>query len=176
VNEEEMRTYKREYASEWRKKHPGRSAEAVRRYRERHPDKVRESQSEYHDRNRTKRNDEARARTRRLNEANRDRKREKDSEYYANNSDKIIEYQRNYKHNNPEKKRAQELVGRLLRRGFLVRAPCETCSALGLSQDSESEAHHEDYSKPKEVRWLCRVHHMRLHGDMKYGGSPPPPL
>ena len=29
------------------------------------------------------------------------------------------------------------------------------------------ERHHHDYSKPKEILWLCREHHLKLH----YGGE-----
>lgn len=39
----------------------------------------------------------------------------------------------------------------------LVRRPCEVCGAL------RSEAHHVDYDKPLDVRWLCRLHHDWLH-------------
>jgi hypothetical protein len=28
----------------------------------------------------------------------------------------------------------------------------------------KAEAHHDDYSKPFEVRWLCRMHHRAVHG------------
>lgn len=29
--------------------------------------------------------------------------------------------------------------------------------------DAETDAHHEDYRRPLEVRWLCRLHHMHEH-------------
>lgn len=45
----------------------------------------------------------------------------------------------------------------LVRRGILIRMPCEICG------DVKSEMHHEDYNKPHEVRWLCRSHHLLHH-------------
>ena len=41
--------------------------------------------------------------------------------------------------------------------GLLVPQPCEKCA------DTESEAHHDDYDKPLEVRWLCRSCHYTHH-------------
>ena len=41
--------------------------------------------------------------------------------------------------------------------GILVRQACEMCGV------KETEAHHTDYSKPLEVRWLCRTHHAAHH-------------
>ena len=32
----------------------------------------------------------------------------------------------------------------------------EGCNGLG-------ERHHEDYSKPKEITWLCKYHHEEIH-------------
>jgi hypothetical protein len=42
--------------------------------------------------------------------------------------------------------------------GKLVREVCEvpSCEEVG-------QAHHDDYSRPLDVRWLCRVHHEALH-------------
>ncbi len=45
---------------------------------------------------------------------------------------------------------------RAINDGTLVRQPCEVCGA------KKVDAHHEDYDKSLDVRWLCRVHH-RLH-------------
>ena len=35
--------------------------------------------------------------------------------------------------------------------------PCEVCGELKV------EAHHDDYYKPFEVRWLCGHHHREHH-------------
>lgn len=57
----------------------------------------------------------------------------------------------------PERYRARTAVGNALRDGRLTREPCEVCAS------PKSEAHHDDYSKPLTVRWLCRVHHEAHH-------------
>jgi hypothetical protein len=44
-----------------------------------------------------------------------------------------------------------------LKSGRIIRQPCEMCEA------EKAEAHHDDYSKPLSVRWLCRSHHQLLH-------------
>ena len=59
---------------------------------------------------------------------------------------------------NPEKRKARSAVGNAIRDGRLVREPCEVCG------QHPSEAHHEDYSRPLDVRWFCRIHHRMHHG------------
>lgn len=59
--------------------------------------------------------------------------------------------------NHPQKKAAHRAVKIALRRGVLVRQPCEQCGAF------EVQAHHDDYAKPLEVRWLCVPHHNEHH-------------
>ena len=44
-----------------------------------------------------------------------------------------------------------------IRAGRLVRLPCEVCGR------EPAEAHHHDYGRPLEVRWLCRRHHRDAH-------------
>lgn len=63
------------------------------------------------------------------------------------------------KNRRPEVKRqAARMTTEAIRNGTLVRQPCEKCG------DEKVEAHHDDYSKPLEVRWLCRKHHLEHHG------------
>lgn len=57
---------------------------------------------------------------------------------------------------NPLKRAAHIAVGNALRNGHLIRQPCEVCG-------SGAQAHHDDYSKPLDVRWLCTTHHAEWH-------------
>ncbi len=45
------------------------------------------------------------------------------------------------------------------RAGDLVAKPCEVCGSR------PSVAHHDDYAKPLDVRWLCRSCHGRWHAE-----------
>lgn len=58
---------------------------------------------------------------------------------------------------NREKLRAHWRVKSAIKRGLLVRLPCSICG------DIKSDAHHEDYTKPLDVVWLCVTHHKLLH-------------
>lgn len=57
--------------------------------------------------------------------------------------------------------RARAKVSKAVRGGRLVPQPCEVCGLSGKYKNGRNmiEAHHDDYSKPLEVRWLCRKHH-----------------
>lgn len=52
---------------------------------------------------------------------------------------------------------AHRAVKSAIRNGVLVREPCEVCGK------EKVDAHHDDYSKPLDVRWLCRFHHLKHH-------------
>lgn len=56
-----------------------------------------------------------------------------------------------------EHHKARWIVNRALIAGNLVRLPCEVCG------ETKVEAHHDDYSKPLDVRWLCKKHHVEHH-------------
>lgn len=62
-------------------------------------------------------------------------------------------------------KRAGHLVEKALKKGVLVPEPCEVCGATGIMADGRSlvQAHHDDYSRPLAVRWLCQEHHHEWH-------------
>lgn len=66
-----------------------------------------------------------------------------------------------YRLGKPEIVKAHQAVKVALLTGKLKKMPCEVCGALRV------DAHHEDYDKPLDVRWLCRRHHLDRHMEMK---------
>lgn len=64
---------------------------------------------------------------------------------------------RKWRQSNLKKRAAHILVGNAIRDGKLIKKPCEGCGS------NRSHAHHDDYSKPLEVRWLCAKHHAEHH-------------
>lgn len=71
------------------------------------------------------------------------------------------EYMRKYRSANREEISARQKVRYALITGRLVMEPCETCGST-----RNVDAHHDDYSKPLNVRWLCRRHHKELHAQL----------
>lgn len=57
-------------------------------------------------------------------------------------------------------------VQRAIRTGILARQPCEVCGR------EKVDAHHDDYSLPLKVRWLCRSHHQQHHARLNRVQSP----
>lgn len=68
------------------------------------------------------------------------------------------EYRRRHRERHPERYAARTAVNNAVRDGRLRRLPCEVCGS------PKAQAHHEDYARPLDVRWLCFVHHRAAHG------------
>lgn len=71
------------------------------------------------------------------------------------------DYMRTRYATDPEHRRKQKsrsALGHALRDGIAERKPCAECG------DSAAEAHHDDYDRPLDVRWLCRQCHEYEHG------------
>lgn len=93
--------------------------------------------------------------------------------YYQKNRESILNYQRTvdrenrrrrekkYREQDPQKRRVRLIVFKALRSGKLKKGPCEVCGSTCV------QAHHDDYSRPLVVRWLCRRHHADLHIELR---------
>lgn len=55
-----------------------------------------------------------------------------------------------------------------LRNGWIIKGPCEHCASLKV------QGHHEDYTKPLAVIWLCRRCHTKEHQRLGWGYKKPP--
>ncbi|GLH29694.1 hypothetical protein WSS15_23440 [Acetobacter pasteurianus] len=58
---------------------------------------------------------------------------------------------------NPEKRAAHIMVGNAIRDGRLTKERCMECGS------DRAQAHHEDYSNPLDVVWLCAGCHAAHH-------------
>ena len=74
------------------------------------------------------------------------------------------EYMRNHRPKHSELSPLQRLkancrsyVHVYIKRGKIVKQPCCICG------NSVVEAHHADYTKPLDIVWYCREHHLELH-------------
>jgi len=76
---------------------------------------------------------------------------------YSKNKEKYKQRLTKYRTHNRAKTAAMKKVQNALRTGKLTTQPCEECGA------EKTDAHHDDYAKPLDVRWLCRKHHMKWH-------------
>ena len=91
---------------------------------------------------------------------------EKKKAYYAKHySDPIVKRRRadaqNRYRNDPKLRMRHEArwqARRAIKTGVLVKKPCEVCGSI-----TRVQAHHDDYFKPLEVRWLCAKHHLEHH-------------
>jgi hypothetical protein len=57
----------------------------------------------------------------------------------------------------PAHKQANSILGNAIRDGKITPESCIVCG------NEKAQAHHEDYSKPLSVHWLCTRHHNDRH-------------
>ncbi len=68
---------------------------------------------------------------------------------------------------------AQRAVELAIRYGRIAPQPCERCGHLGTMRDGrvDVQAHHDDYSRPLDVRWLFQPHHHEWHRNNRPKGG-----
>ena len=87
---------------------------------------------------------------------NREKKRKWNNDYFKRNG-RNSSYNAKYRKGHPEVYAAHRAVRDALRLGLLKKKPCNVCG------EKKVQGHHEDYSKPLKVDWLCQQHHMERH-------------
>jgi len=75
------------------------------------------------------------------------------------------EYLSTWRAKYPKKYKAHSMVNNQKRAGNLHQEPCEVCG------NNNSVAHHDDYAKPLNVRWLCQKHHKQWHAKNGEGAN-----
>lgn len=93
--------------------------------------------------------------------ANPERYARQQARWVRKNRDKKRHYVAKYRRSNPEKFRARSAIRRVVSNEKMERQPCEVCGYF------PAEAHHDDYKRPLDVRWLCLTHHLEIDGKVK---------
>lgn len=95
------------------------------------------------------------------NDANREWLRAKDASYRKRFPDLVRESRQLWREASREKIVAHSELWTGLKTGAVQRTPCHVCG------ETTVEGHHPDYSRGRDVVWLCRSHHMQLHWEFK---------
>lgn len=81
-------------------------------------------------------------------------KRKYDQQRYKTHNKTENKRRMRWRAKNPHKTRAHQVLNYAVKRGIIKRKPCEVCG-----KKEKIHGHHNDYSKPLEVNWLCAEHH-----------------
>lgn len=67
--------------------------------------------------------------------------------------------------------RAHQIVSKAIYHDQLIRPDfCEKCNKPpNIGWFTQLHAHHEDYSRPLDVTWLCRSCHAKRHSELGWG-------
>ena len=143
----------RAYSARWRANNP----EKVRAYTrsERNREAQRERERRYVERNPERRAEIGRA----YRERHPERARETKQAYYERNREAIVAKRHDYGERWPEKDYARSVVNNAITAGKMSRGACE----VGVDCYGRIEAHHDDYDRPLDIRWLCQRHHELHH-------------
>ncbi|HVZ06239.1 hypothetical protein [Hyphomicrobium sp.] len=146
-----------------------------RSQRDGHSRICRQCDSEQGRERRREKGDLIRVRERRRYAANPYRQRQKAAQHRRSDRGKAINLLavRRYRERNEQKYQAHIRVRHAIAAGTLVKADrCEFANLGGCA--GRIEAHHEDYDRPLDVRWLCVEHHNERHHKPRTYSTPTP--
>lgn len=77
--------------------------------------------------------------------------------YYEGHKQEFFDRAKKSRSKCHDEAKCHSIVSKCLREGAITKQPCEICG------ETNVDAHHDDYNKPLDIRWLCRAHHMEWH-------------
>jgi hypothetical protein len=128
----------------------------VASWRERNPEKIKEYTKKSLEKNKEKINERRRTPERRkvCNESVKN--------WRKNNPEKFAESEKARRLKDRPKELARNYVYKQISKGKLERpSTCERCF-----KECKPEAHHDDYTKPLLIKWLCKICHRQEHGKL----------
>lgn len=141
-DKEKKRAYMRAYKLAHKEKLKEQSRASAARMRAKDPERFKLIKKKFRLRNREKLNEESKA-------------------YYQKNIEKRRAAHRAYSKKSKEKLRTrtigQNIAWAAIASKKISKEPCAICG------ERIVEGHHNDYSKPLEITWLCRKHHAAWH-------------
>jgi len=149
---------KKEYMKQWRKNNPdkirahnrksyetnrGTIEKCKARWKAAHPQRHKQIQKEWYERNRAMCIEKAK-------------------EWATDHPEQCQEYTKNWKKDNPQKARAHKIINDAVYRKKINKPQhCQMCGQV--TPRHLLNGHHEDYSKPMDVKWLCHQCHVNIH-------------
>lgn len=166
---EEKKNKRKEYMKKWRKENPEKCRAHCKKWYIKNPEKVKNARKKWMSNNKEK--IKAIKNKWRLN--NKDKVKEHKKKYNEKHKEEVKEQQKNWRLSHKEKinnhRKNKYVEDALFRKKILARDKatrkikipknqlCETCN-INLA----TERHHPDYSKPLEVKFLCRECHNKI--------------
>lgn len=126
-----------------------------RAYKRRNKDRIKKYAHEYNIKNRAR----LAIKYKKWVNDNRDKILRYNKECYKRNPEKHIQKVLKYQALNPEKIKAHQVLRTAVKQGMVIKPEhCSNCNKPG-----KIEGHHDDYSKPLDVDWLCTRCHKNLN-------------
>jgi hypothetical protein len=136
-------------------------AEHQARYRKRHPERVKAIDKAYRERHR----EQVAAREKAYKERHREQIAAYKKAYKASARGKDVD--RRYEERHRDKHLARRAIDNAVQNGRIIKPDrCSECGAKCLPH-----GHHDDYTKPLDVRWLCARCHVEVHRQRGVGSA-----
>jgi hypothetical protein len=78
-------------------------------------------------------------------------------EWAAANPGYMTKKKKNWWQKNKDRMRVKDALRYAIKTGKVLKTPCHVCGS------EKVEGHHPDYSRPLDVVWLCKEHHIEIH-------------